>query len=276
MTENKRSIFDPEKAEEMYRLKLQGEYFTKVTGLIEGLDPRGITDVVDLACGTGDWLINLMATYPHMRGVGVDISERMLSSCQAQSIDQPNIAFQKIDILKPLLEFDDNSFDLVNARLLLAVETMNGWPQLFREVYRILRPGGTFRLVESDVAGQSNSPALDQFHHLEQRLLFDKEKIPTPYTLGITPYFQPMLTEAGFHHIQHQSWLNDVSWSHKEGNKFASDIYIELSLRLRPLLTPTYIAPEAYDQLRKEMEHDLRHQFVSAAYIWGGISTKDE
>ncbi|GHO48662.1 class I SAM-dependent methyltransferase [Ktedonospora formicarum] len=274
MRDNRRYIFDPEKAEEMYRLKFQGEYFTKITGLVEGLNPRDITDVVDLACGTGDWLISLISTYPHMRGVGVDISERMLSYCQAQSIDQPRLSFQKMDILSPLRAFDDNSFDLVNGRALFAVETVSGWAQLFREVHRILRPGGIFRLVEPDVVASSNSPALEKFQFLEQAMLHAKEKLPSPHSHNIAPYLHGFLKEAGFVAIKKRSWLVDTSFEDREGYKYMKDVHTELLARMRPLLVPTYISTEAYELLAKDVERDLNKNFMSMAYIWGFIGAK--
>ncbi|GHO48661.1 class I SAM-dependent methyltransferase [Ktedonospora formicarum] len=273
MAENKRYIFDPEKAEEMYRLKLQGEYFTKVTGLIEGLDPAEITNVVDLACGTGDWLISLIAAHSHMQGVGVDFSERMLSYCQAQALEETRLSFKKMDITQPLA-FAEHSFDLVNARLIISVETVGGWPLLLREIYRVLRPGGMVRFIEADVTSSSNSPALARFESLVQAMLYAKEKLPAPHSHSIAPYLPGFLNDAGFVEIQKQSWLADTSYDHRDGHKYMRDVNAELLIKMRPLLVSASLSSDAYDQLAQDIEHELTNNYVGMAYIWGFIGTK--
>src|SRR5262249_54829809 len=84
--------------------------------------------------------------------VGVDISERMITSANARArVRQlPNASFQVMNILQPL-DFPDGSFDLINARLISGLMQTSRWSGLMRECSRLLRSGGTLRLTEFEL-----------------------------------------------------------------------------------------------------------------------------
>jgi ubiquinone/menaquinone biosynthesis C-methylase UbiE len=93
--------------------------------------------VWDLGCGPGQ-----TAQYLNDLGVeisGLDLSEQILE--QARTI-HPEIHFQKGNILE--LEFDDDSVAGVVAFYAIVHFTKEQVASAFREVFRVLRPGGLF------------------------------------------------------------------------------------------------------------------------------------
>ncbi len=103
-------VQDRSNQEELQRVHLQDKLITLGMGgvLPEQLDPGIFRQVLDVGCGTGNWLIELAKMYPtatHL--VGVDISDKMLAAArveaEAQGV-QDRVKFQSGDALR-MLEF---------------------------------------------------------------------------------------------------------------------------------------------------------------------------
>lgn len=58
-----------------------------VRRLLERGLPRGDERVLDLGCGTGEWLLRALAVRPGVRAEGVDISEEALAEAAARASD---------------------------------------------------------------------------------------------------------------------------------------------------------------------------------------------
>jgi SAM-dependent methyltransferase len=160
-------FIDVENAAEMARLLAQDRVLTQgMGGLLaeRGQDVSGIHSALDLACGPGGWALDLAATYPEMEVWGVDISALMTEYARsvAKNTELTNIHFQQLDVTKDLNFFPNACFDLINIRFLAGFLKTSHWLDLFRECKRLLRPGGTYRITESELVGVSTSPALEK------------------------------------------------------------------------------------------------------------------
>lgn len=135
-----------------------------------------IGTAVEVCCGRGE-AFRLLGSRIAI-GLGVDVSERMLERAK---VDLPRFAFVQGDATRlPLAK------DAVDAVVMLGgIHHVNDRERLFREVYRVLRPGGRFYFREplSDfflwralrALIYRVSPALD---HLTERPLTSPETIP--------------------------------------------------------------------------------------------------
>lgn len=65
-----------------------------------------------------------------------------------KEIRPSNVKFQVANMLEGL-PFPDNTFDFVHMRLLLIGVKKDEWPELFKEVFRVLKPGGCAQSVEA-------------------------------------------------------------------------------------------------------------------------------
>src|SRR5689334_19632063 len=85
-------ILDPESSAEMSRLQTQDKMLTKAMGglLTEIPDLSGYRRVLDLACGPGDWALDLAYAHPHLEVIGGDISHRMVEYANARRTS-PNV-----------------------------------------------------------------------------------------------------------------------------------------------------------------------------------------
>ena len=106
--------------------------------------------IVDLGCGGGRNVGELLKKYPSAKGTAVDYSD--LSVEKASEYNKELIAGGKLEVKQgdvSELNLPDNTYDLATA-----FETIYFWPGLercFTEVARVLKDGGYFMIVnESD------------------------------------------------------------------------------------------------------------------------------
>ncbi|MBR3569480.1 MAG: class I SAM-dependent methyltransferase [Oscillibacter sp.] len=101
---------------------------------------------LDVGCGGGRNLAAFLRRYPDAQGVGVDYAP--LSVRTAAAKNRAAILAGRCQVVEGnamSLPLPDDSFDLVTA-----FETVYFWLSIvdgFREAYRVLRPGGTFMIV---------------------------------------------------------------------------------------------------------------------------------
>lgn len=231
--------------------------------------------VLDLACGPGGWVLDLAFESLKTQVIGIDISEGNIaygqSQAQAQGLD--NARFQVMDILKPL-DFPDNSFDLVNARLLFGFMPKHAWVPLAQECRRILRPGGILRFTEiSD--GSSNSLACSQLNAKVTQALFltGQSFSPDGHTLGIAPMLSRFLLDAGYVSLQNAAAAVDAS-AHMEAHWQFYQNFKVLNRLLQPfLLKMGVVSAEEFEQLYEqaltEIESDTFCALSFILTVWG-------
>lgn len=111
---------------------------------------RQPADILDVATGTGDLAINLAREIPGVRVTGVDLSEQMLAigrdKVRLAGLSD-RISLSKADCLA--LPMADASFDAVTVAY--GVRNFEHLAQGYREMARVLRPGGMLCVVELSV-----------------------------------------------------------------------------------------------------------------------------
>jgi len=209
-------FIDAENAAEMARLTNQDRIITKMMGslLPEQLDlVHNIHDILDISCGPGGWVLDVAHVYPEKRVVGIDISTLMIEYALYQAYIQSlnNVSFKVMNALESL-DFPDNSFDFVNARLMAAFMPIEAWPGFMQECLRITRPAGIIRLSECEMA-LTNSPAFEQINRMILRAAQVTKQCFSPdgRNLGITPMLGGFLHDACCQNIQKKASVLDFS-----------------------------------------------------------------
>jgi len=101
--------------------------------------------VLDIGCGPGTWLLDLATEYPTSNFHGLDNSNVF-----PNMIKPPNVSFKLGDALDEL-PYLSNTFDLVQIRLMVAAFRSDEWDIVYRNVMRVLKPGGYIQVVEPDI-----------------------------------------------------------------------------------------------------------------------------
>lgn len=111
-----------------------------------GLGALGIPDgarILDCGCGGGANIAKLLKEHPDANVIGVDYSD--VSVGKSESLNKAAIDAGRCEIIEASvseLPFENARFDIVTA-----FETVYFWQDLekcFGEVFRVLKPGGTF------------------------------------------------------------------------------------------------------------------------------------
>jgi SAM-dependent methyltransferase len=122
--------------------------------LARGAVPIADQQVLDLGCGTGNYMVELL---PHIATItGIDISHDMLDRARAKlshEIDGGQVVLNNEDVRS--LPYEDDSFDAVICIQLLhhlRDAASDGWAEheaVLGEAARVLRPGGVLVLGTS-------------------------------------------------------------------------------------------------------------------------------
>jgi demethylmenaquinone methyltransferase/2-methoxy-6-polyprenyl-1,4-benzoquinol methylase len=108
-----------------------------LTGLTIALETR----VLDLCCGAGPATAILVQRSRHV--TGLDASPKALQRAR-QRVPQA----EYVEAFAEAMPFADNQFDLVHTSTALHEMEPEQLRQIVREVYRVLKPGGIFTLVD--------------------------------------------------------------------------------------------------------------------------------
>lgn len=206
-------VQDRSNEEELTRLHAQDQMLTAGMGgvLPEQRDPTIFQRVLDVGCGTGDWLIETAKTYPTISLlVGVDISKKMLeyAGAQAEALQvSDRVQFRTMDALR-MLEFPNGYFDLVNERLGASFLRKWDWPKLLSEFQRVTRSGGVIRVTECDLT-ENNSPALSRLYDLFLQALYNAGNFFTLDRRGVIDELANLLNRHGLQNVQTRIHLLD-------------------------------------------------------------------
>ena len=131
----------------------------KVVQLVTDTKPDS---VLDIATGTGDLIINL-AKSGATKLVGLDISEGMLSVGR-KKIKSGGLEdrIEMIQADSEAMPFEDSSFDAITVAF--GVRNFETLEKGLAEIYRVLKPGGIFVILETSVPTKSPFKQGYKFH----------------------------------------------------------------------------------------------------------------
>jgi len=236
--------------------------------------------VLDVACGSGGWVLELAQRYPHLQVEGIDIDPRMISYADslAHAGELDNASFKLMNALEAL-DYPNNFFDLVNGRFLTIFPT-TAWPDLLQELARITRPGGVIRLTEEEDESVTNSPAFEQLTAIFLQALkrSGKSFSPSGRTIGVTPLLGPFLQKVGCVNIQKRPLVIDWSVDREEHIYVAKVLKLFIKLIQPFLIELEMTTQEELDRLYREMEIELMSDDFCAHWyfltVWGEKSMR--
>ncbi len=111
---------------------------------------HGARRVIDLGCGPGTQLAQIASLNPESEFIGIDLSPTMLESARDHiaACGLQNVSFSEGDITH-LSQIDDHSVDAVMSMMTLHhLPTREHLTACFREISRVLKPGGAVYLTD--------------------------------------------------------------------------------------------------------------------------------
>ena len=179
----------------------------KVVEMVKETQPE---TVLDIATGTGDLAINLAETEAQ-KIVGLDISSGMLEIGK-EKISKRNLQNTIEMVLgdSENMPFDDNSFDAITVAF--GVRNFENLNKGLKEIHRVLKPNGTFVILETSVP--TKTPYKQGYHFYTKHILpvigklFSKDRSAYRYlseSASVFPYGEALnniLRETGFINVK--------------------------------------------------------------------------
>lgn len=203
------SEFDA-KADE-YESNRLGSWYKAQGRLVLDETDRVTGTVLDVGCGTGWLLRELIARHPEAAGLGVDLSERMVEVARARAVDEQ----------APRLEFIHGDWEAEATRR-RALERLHGGASLVLcvsafhyferpkaalvEMRKVLAPGGRLLLMER---AMDRSPATAIWDFLHRRLIRDHARF------YMTSQLVDLLRDAGFTNVTIVRRVRRLLWRGK-------------------------------------------------------------
>jgi ubiquinone/menaquinone biosynthesis C-methylase UbiE len=148
--------------------------------------------VLDLGCSIGQGTVPLKTRFPEAEVTGLDIGLPLLRHAHARAL-AAGVEVRFVQGLAEDMPFPDGHFDMLVAYILFHEVPLDVIPRIIAEAHRILRPGGTFSIVEFPSLGQGLPPA---FRFM---LDYDSRDNCEPYSPDfVAADFRGMLGDAGF------------------------------------------------------------------------------
>ncbi|KAG1049410.1 hypothetical protein G6F43_008264 [Rhizopus delemar] len=139
----------PKDEEEQRRLAGQHFAYKELFGgnllssVCNSLDFEKGISVLDIGCGSGVWIMDMINDYPNCTYHGCDIVD---TTNKVLKIDQ--FTYSHGNIVKGL-PYKDDTFDFVHMRFFIFALRAEEWPIAIKEAIRVVKPGGMVQFYEA-------------------------------------------------------------------------------------------------------------------------------
>ncbi|MBN1550764.1 methyltransferase domain-containing protein [bacterium] len=132
----------------------------RASEIVPMLDWKGCRRILDIAGGSGIYLIEIIKSHPEVRGVLIDRKNTLI---QAKRIIREENAMDKIqmaacDIFDGELPFNTNVFDRVILSNILHIEGPEKNSALLKQIRRVLKPAGKLVIIDFILNNDGTSP----------------------------------------------------------------------------------------------------------------------
>ncbi len=234
-----------------------------------------ISRVLDVACGTGAWVIQAAQVDHRVQFVGIDSNTQQLNSAreEARPLELSNVEFRMMSSLQQL-DIPNASFDVVNIRFAVGFMPIAAWPALLQECMRVTRPGGVIRLTEGDTP-ITNSLAFERLNGMISRALMQAKHnlFPGGQNLLITPLLSRVLRNAGCQDIQEAANVANFSFD-VEGRDELVDDFASTYQQVQQFLIQMGVASqeEVSAEYQRMLDDVQKDQFCGVCFYltaWG-------
>jgi ubiquinone/menaquinone biosynthesis C-methylase UbiE len=238
----------------MFRWEFGGDY----------LAPVRPTAILDVACGTGRWALDMARRFPRAAVVAFDINRDLIERVLSDPELPGNCTFVVADALKPF-EFTDGNFDFVMARANSSYIPIPQWPSVVAEMARVTGSGGWVELRDFGLV-RSESPALTSLTDLFARMAAMRPIYP-----GAGAQLADFLRAAGLREVKARTVTVRVGRRTTRGGRLMLTDYLSLLERVTPLIAQMGLASQAQwetwlVQARQETNTGTTRVDLTAAY----------
>jgi len=220
-----------------------------LTRLVELVEPQKSWRVLDIATAAGH---TAMAFAPHVKEVvASDITLPMLQQASLLADERGIENLKTVEADAQDLPFDDGAFDLVTCRI--AAHHFPDIKAFLAGSYRVLKPGGTFALVDNIAPDAHSAPNFSQAELIEAALsynMFEKLRDPSHVKALTLDDWQRLLNEARFEVRISERLGKDMEfqpWASRLGADPATIDYVKAILTTAAAALRAFLKPRTQD-----------------------------
>ena len=176
--------------------------------ILQGVDLRN-KSVLDIGCGTGGAEIVLAGEFDVKRIVGIDVEPQLIERTTKLIAQKGLIDKAQVLLVEPgPLDFKDEEFDVVFSKD--SMIHIPDKPVIFREILRVLKPGGVF--VASDWLVGENAESTPEWERVRELSHLD-------FKVSTAAETELVMQQAGFENVStldRNAWYADISVSEYE------------------------------------------------------------
>lgn len=144
------------------------DFYAQIGGLLASVEAQGGStkiDVLEIGCGDGNLTRVLLDTRDDLALTAIDGEPKMLAGARerlAEALDGGRVSLAESDALAFVEATDDASYDAIVSSFVYHNMEDGYRGDLFREIHRVLRPGGWF--VNADKYAQAGTAHTEAVH----------------------------------------------------------------------------------------------------------------
>jgi ubiquinone/menaquinone biosynthesis C-methylase UbiE len=231
---------------------LQHRSFTQALG---GLVPQPIPlhamqTALDVGCGPGGWVLDMVKQYPHLQMTGIDLSEAAIQGAvrRAGMNKASAVRFYQMDFSQSL-DFPDDSFDLVHMRSASPFIRSDAWDTVISELVRVLKPQGWLAIIDYE-QGPTSSDAFNQITTLVMKAvrMTGSSLAPASLTIGAAARIYSFMIHSNLIDVSYSVHTVDFGLGNNpDAREFVEGI-LGVAASFKPLLCRVgLVDPEARD-----------------------------
>ncbi|KAI7855347.1 hypothetical protein BDC45DRAFT_505987 [Circinella umbellata] len=218
--------------------------------------------VLDIACGTGIWILEMASEFPQAQFYGID-----LSTMYPADIKPLNTHFCQGDVLNGL-PYMDNYFDFVHMSLVYNCFSFEDRKKLLNEIRRVLKPGGYVEFRDVDPVVRNPGPYTIEYTKPFSQLMHDKLDVDITWAVNMCEHVQKF---AGMTDLHHQMVSINFVSSSKLSTTFITALLAEWESYRAFGMEAYNLTPEEYGKVIQTIVEESKKQRSYLNYImcWG-------
>ncbi len=142
--------------------------------LLDQPELRSAERVLDIGCGTGTFAVLLKKRFPKVEVIGLDPDQKALARAERKS-EKAGVSIRFDQGFADEHQYESGSFDVIFSSFMFHHLEGKDREKTLHEVHRVLKPAGTFYLLDFEVSQTGSEHGLFRMFHSTERLQDNSE-----------------------------------------------------------------------------------------------------